>query len=78
MLEKKICLNLEAGNYGGEGGLMSKGTISGQELVKGSFRGSVGRGRKLHAKTAQSALTVILKLAMWSSEKHHLDCFEHS
>ena len=37
---------------------------SGQELLKGSFRQATSRGRGLLAETAQSALTVILKLVI--------------
>ena len=32
---------------------------------KGKFHGCIGGGRGLHAETAQSDLTVILKLIMW-------------
>ena len=38
----------------------------------------VGRERGLHAETAQSALTVVLKLVMGWSDQHHLDCFKYS
>ena len=37
--------------------------ISGHGLLKGSLRG-IGRGRGLHAETAQSALTVISKFVI--------------
>ena len=74
-MERKVCFILEeAGNGGGvgvceipgEGRLVSKGplhcqSVSGQELLKGSFTG-VGRG--LYVGTAQSALTVFLELVV--------------
>ena len=41
-------------------------------------RAFIGRGRWLYAETAQSALTVILKLVMWWSDQCHLDCFRYS
>ena len=69
-----------AAKAGGRGELLSKGrldspplTVSGQE-----FQGCIGGGRGLHAETAQSALTVILKLVMRWSDQWHLDCFKYS
>ena len=54
----------------GEGRLVSRGhsplTISGQRLLKGSFRGAQAE-KGLHVKITQSALTVVFKLIMpWS------------
>ena len=48
-------------------------TISGQE-----FQGCIGGRRGLHAETAQSALTAVLKLGMQWSDQRHLDCFKYS
>ena len=47
---------------------------------KGAFQGSTGRGSTgtCTCETAQSALTGFWKLVVWSSEKCHLHCFEHS
>ena len=41
-------------------------------------RAFIGGGRGLHVETAQSALTVFLKLVMWWSDQCHLDCFKHN
>ena len=41
-------------------------------------RALIDRARELHAETAQSALTVILKLIMQWSDQCHLDCFKYS
>ena len=64
---------------GEEGGLMSKSQLlpanQAARALKGEFQGCIGRGRGLHAETAQSVTTVILKFAMWWSDQHHLDCF---
>ena len=45
-----------------------------QQAVGRSF---IGKERWLHAKSAQSAQTVILKLVMHWSDQHHLDCFKY-
>lgn len=49
--------------------------IRGQELLKEGFKG-VQRGAT--CRTAPSALTVTLKLAVQWSGQCHLDCFKHS
>ena len=41
-------------------------------------RAFIGGGKGLHAEIAQSALTVILKLAMWWTDQCHLDCLKYS
>ena len=41
-------------------------------------RAFVDGGRGLCAETAQSALTVILKLLVQWPDQHHLDCFKYS
>ena len=38
----------------------------------------IGRGTRLCIKTAESALTVILKLVIQWSDQCHLDCFRYS
>ena len=42
---------------------------------KQGIKNFIDRERGLRAETAQSALTVILKLVMWWSDKCYLDCF---
>ena len=41
-------------------------------------RAFIDGGRGLRAETAQSALTVVLKLVMQWSDQCHLDCFKYS
>ena len=75
LVERKVCFISEASN----GRTPVQGltppplTISGQES-KSFYRWREG----LHAKTAQSALTVTLKLVMQWSNQCHLDCFKYS
>ena len=45
---------------------------------KGEFQGYIAGGSGLHTETAQSALTVILKLLMRWSDPCRLDSFEYS
>ena len=47
-------------------------TISGQV-----FQGCIGGGTGLHTEAAQSALPVILELAIQWSDQHHLDSFKY-
>ena len=53
--------------------LHSPPAINGQEAT--AF---IGRGMRLYIKTAESALTVILKLVIQWSDQCHLDCFRYS
>ena len=55
----------------GEGGLRSQGLTPRQSQWGRAF---IGGEKWLHAETARSALTVILKLAMQWSDQCHLDC----
>ena len=41
-------------------------------------RAFTDRGRGLHVKTAQAALTVLLKLVISGLDQCHLDCFKYS
>ena len=64
---------------GGSGGCcwrLSKGQLLPTDNQ--GTRAFIGGWRGLHAETAQSALTVILKLIMWWSDQGHLDCFKYS
>ena len=57
----------------------SRPTISDRERAfQREFWRSRGGGRRLRAKTVWSALTVILKLAVWWSDWCHLDCLKYS
>ena len=60
----------------GEGGLMSKGQLPPTDNQ--GARAFIGRGRGLHAETAQAALTVLLRLVMRWSDQHCLGCFKYS
>lgn len=54
-------------------------TISGQEAFKRGSQGCIGGGRgAIHAETAQSTLTVFLKLLMQWSAQCPLHCFKYS
>ena len=75
-MERKVCFILDAGDWergeGGEGARVDS-------CPKNQWaRAFTDGGRGLHAETAQSALTVILKLVMWWSDQRHLDCFKYS
>ena len=77
LVKRKVCLIFYAGNWGESegGGHLSKDLLS---LTGNQWaRAFIDRGRGLHAESAQSALTVILKLVMSWSDQHHLDCFEY-
>ena len=58
---KLVCFILDAGNCA-EGGLLSKGRLPPTDNQW--VRAFIGEGRGLHSETAQSALTVILKLVI--------------
>ena len=70
MVKRKVCFILEASKQGGEGGRQARVQRSlptdnqWAKAFKGEFQGCTGRGRGLHAETAQSALTIILKLVI--------------
>ena len=60
---------------------LGEGEVCGSRLLSRGQPGgkSFYRCREgLCAERAQAALTVILKLVTWSSDKHHLDCFKYS
>ena len=72
LVKRKVCLIFYASNRGGcEGG--GHLSLTGNQWA----RAFIDRGRGLHSESAQSALTVILKLVMSWSDQHHLDCFEY-
>ena len=77
---KEICFLLDAGNQvcGGEGRRLSKGQLPTPQPDHQGARAVIDKGRGLHAETAQSALTVILKLAMQWYDQYHLGCFRYS
>ena len=68
---------MEGGGAEGGGGQTSvqRPALHLDDQGAGAF---VDRGRRLHAETAQSALTVTLKLVMRWSDQRPLDCFKHS
>ena len=76
----KVCFILEAGNLGVGGGQMSVQRLTPPTAPPDNqgARAFIDRGRRLQAETAQSALTVILKLVMQWSDQYHLDCFRYS
>ena len=64
------------GGYGGGDVCLSRGQLSAtyiQQVGKSFYRLREG----LHAETAQSALTVILKLVIQWTDQRHLDCFKY-
>ena len=75
-MERKICFILDAGTWGRWGGLLPKGRLP-PHLDKWG-RVFIDGGRRLHAETAQSALTVVLRLVTWWTDQCHLDCFRCS
>ena len=80
-MERKACFILDAGKQrgwgvGDEGGFLSKGRLPATDNQWA--RAFIDRGRGLHAETAQSALTVTLKLVMRWPDQRHLDCFKYS
>ena len=68
--------NWWGGARGGAGGgrLLSKARPPPDNQWARAF---IGEGRGLLAETVQSALPVILKLVVWWSDQHHLDCFKY-
>ena len=72
-MERKVCFILDAGIWGRWGGLLSKGRLPPTPRQSGA-RAFIDGGRRLHAKT-QLALTVILRLVMWWTDRGRLDCF---
>ena len=69
-MKRKVCFILEASKQGGDRGRQARVQRSlptdnqWAEAFKGEFQGCTGGGRGLHAETAQSALTAILKLVI--------------
>ena len=59
LVERKVCLILDASNWGRAGGLLSKGWLLSPDNQWASF---IGREKGLHVETAQAALIVSLKL----------------
>ena len=75
-MEKKVCLILDAGNWGGgEDGILSKGQLA--PLDNQWERAFIDRGRGLHAEIAVSSDSH-LEIGHWWSDQHHLDCFKYS
>ena len=74
-MERKVCFILDAGNCGGGWTPVQRPTPPADNQWARAF---IDGGRGLHAETAQSALTVILKLVMLWSDPRHLDCFKYS
>ena len=72
----KVCFASDAGSWGGRADLCPKATCP--PPTSRGLRTFPGGERELSAETAESALTVVLKLAMWWSDKCHLDCFRFS
>lgn len=81
-MERKVCFILQASNLREREDLYPKAasplTISGQELLKGSFRGVYRRAEGANAETSWSTLTVTLKLVMQWSDQQMVDCFKYS
>ena len=64
LVERKVCFILYASDWGwgGEGGQLSKGQLPSTDNQW--VRAFIDRGRGLHAETAHSSVTVILKLVI--------------
>ena len=62
----------------GEGRRLFKGQLPTPQPYNQGARAVIDKGRGLHAETAESALTVILKLDMQWSDQCHLDCFRYN
>ena len=77
LVERKVCFILDAGSWGwGKGGRLSKGRLP--PSYNQPARAFIDGGRGLHAGTAQSALTGVLKLVTWWSHQRHLGCCKYS
>ena len=79
LVERKVYFVLDAGNGGGEwdmGGLLSKGQLPTTDNQWA--RAFIDGRRGLYVETAQSTLTVILKLVTQWSDQRHLLCFKYS
>ena len=46
-----------------------------EQILKENFKGEQA---ETASRTKQLALRIILKLVIWWSGQHHLDCFKHS
>ena len=77
-MERKVSFVLDASNRGGGRTLVQRPTPPRVPPDKQGARAFTDGGRGLHVETAQSALTVMLKLEMQWSDQHHLDCFKYS
>ena len=80
LVERKVCFISDASNCGGGQTSVQRPDTPPRHTHtnKQGIRNFIDRERGLHAETAQSALTFILKLVMWWSDKRHLDCFRYS
>ena len=84
LVEKKVSFISEAGNLWGRADSVQRLTPppptdnQWTRAFKGEFQGCTSRERGLQAETAQTALTVILKLVMQWSDQRHLDCFKYN
>ena len=77
LAERKVCFILEASN-GGRGRADSCPKAHWPPTDSQGARAFTDGGRGLRAETAQSALTLILKLVLRCSHQRHLDCFRYS
>ena len=66
LVERKVCFILDASNWGwgGEGGQLSKGQLPSTDNQWARAFIDIYRGRGLHAETAHSSVTVVLKLVI--------------
>ena len=76
-MERKTCFISEADNLGGVG-VDSCPKADFPPIDYQWARAFMGEGSELHGETAQTALTVILKLVMRWSDQHHPGCFKYS
>ena len=75
LVERKVCFISKAGKWwGGQTPVQSQLPPTDNQGARAFISGQRG----LHIETAQSALTVVLKLVLWWSDHHHLDCFKYS
>ena len=77
LVRGEFCFILEAGHWGGIRGVNSCPQANSPTDNQWA-RAFIVRERGRHTETAQSALTVILKLVIRLSDQRHLDCFKYS
>ena len=78
LMDRNVCLISDASNSGSGGKGSTRVQRPDPPTDNQGARAFIGWGRGLHAETAQSAPTIILKLVIRCLTKHHFNCFKHS